>query len=315
MATAMQQSNTPATTSASSRSSLSPALYLPTATLISLPPELIITIFRTTDSFGTALALGNSCRRLKSVWKINSDAILPSFVECFPQARELAYVQEKAAHESAYSQAEASTQPRISPFPHKHITIAQRMWHNVDLALRILKRFEVRVGRAPSLKRATGSELTPTERADFLRGFYRAMTLTIEIAAYRDGIPQSFLAPLDMLSYLQMKEAMDVLNLHLNDGLISCEDTTRSLDTAMAVSSAALDLTLFHVDLMRLPVNRTDFGCWIRVPFGHYTLADGYQAKEGSVRGTCLADLFQFVAHDSFFARQRRGFDVPDTSR
>lgn len=291
-------------------SSSLPASNQPTATLISLPPELIIKIFRTTDSFSTALTLSNSCRRLQSIWKINLDAILSSFVECIPQARELAHVQEKAAYESAYIQAEAGTQPRISPFPHKHITIAQRIWQNADLALRVLKRFEVRAGRAPSLGRATGLTLTPTERADFLRGLYRAMALSVTIAAYRRGIPQSFLAPLDMLSYLQMKEAMDVLNLHLNEGQISCDDTTRSLTTAMAVSSAALDLTLFHVDLMQLPVNRADFGCWIRVPFGHFTLADGYQAKAGSTRGTRLSELSQFIGKDCFFARQRRGFDV-----
>lgn len=306
----MQQVNTLAMKSAPSMSSSLPASHQPTTTLQSLPPELIIKIFRATDSFGTALTLSNSCRRLQSVWKINSDAILPSFVECLPQARELAHVQEKAAQDSAYSQAEVSTHPRISPFPHKHITIAQRIWQNVELALRVLKRFEVRVGRAPSLKRATGSTLTPTERVDFLRGLYRAMAFSVTIAAYRGGIPQSFLAPLDMLSYMQMKEAMDVLNLHLNEGLISCEDTTRSLDTATAVSSAALDMTLIHIDLMQLPVNRADFGCWTRVPFGHFTLADGYQAKAGSTRGAHLAEFSHFIGNDCFFARQRRVFGV-----
>lgn len=310
MATGMRQSNTLAKKPTPSMSSSSPASHQPTTTLLTLPPELIIKIFKTADSYDTALTLSNSCRRLRTVWKINSDAILPTFIECFPQARDLARVQEQAAQDSAYIHAATSSRPRISSFPDTHITIAHRVWKNVELALRVLLRFEVLVGRAPSMKRATGTTLTPTERADFLRGIYRAMTLAVKIAAYRDGIPHPYLAPLDMLSYMQMKEAMDVLNLHLNNDLMSCEDGIRSLDTATVVASAALDLTLFHIDLMQLSVNRADFGCWTRVPFGHFTLAGGYQAKEGWVRGASLDELSQLSGYNSFFARQRRGFDV-----
>lgn len=58
--------------------------------LLCLPTELIVEIFDRADSFTTAYALSHTCHRLRTIWKANAKSILPSVVECFPQALELA---------------------------------------------------------------------------------------------------------------------------------------------------------------------------------------------------------------------------------
>ena len=271
--------------------------HLPTTTLPGLLPELILEIFKSADYFPTALALNQTCHRLHSIWEVNADAIFPSIVECFPQAQEL-----------ARTQAEACTRPGTSVSPRTPLTTAQRVSRNAIFSSRILKRFENRVVRESARRGLTRGALTSVERADFVRACYRAMTLA---ASGQRGIPHWLLEPLDMLAYMQLREAADFVNICLSSGrkeskAAAAEFPPRSLDAFAAVSWASLDLTLFHLDLMQLPVDHGGFRCWGRVPFDYFTVADGYQAQAGSARGARLADLLPLLAGIGFFARQER---------
>ena len=148
--------------------------------------------------------------------------------------------------------------------------------------------------------------LTSVEGADFVRAAYRAMTLA---ASGQRGIPHWLLERLDMLAYMQLREAVDFLNSCLHGGRTESKVAAlfpRSLDAFAAVSWASLDLTLFHLDLMQLPVDHGGFRCWGKVPFDYFTVADGYQAKAGSARGARMADLLPLLAGIGFFARQER---------
>ena len=265
------------------------------AILPGLPSEVILRIFKATDSHKTALALSQTCHHLQNVW----EAVLPSVVECFPQAQELAHIQEQAAQAEAARGMTISGQEMPS-VPETPITTVQRISKNVDLATRVLTRFEVRALRASSPKRTT---LTPTERADFFRGLYRALTLAYTITIDRPGLPQALLSPLDMLSYLQMEEAMDELNVFLEEGVMTTDNfSTEWLDAGFAVSLAAQHLADFHVGMMKLPVNRAEFEFWSRRRFGQFTLADGWQAKAGTARGIRLAKFADYFASDSVFS-------------
>ena len=270
----------------------SPTSQMPTATLPALPPELILDIFEATDSFATALTLSKTCQRIHGIWKANVDAILPFVVESFPQALEFAHAQEELC---------SRLQRPLSP--RNHITMTQRISMNANLASRILQHYEARVIHASPKRGITRGPLTSNERADFLRALYRAITLA---AWGKRGISHSSLEPLDMLEYMQLREAMDFVNSWFNKRSDSniCITVLQPRDLAAAMSRTSLDLTLFHLDLMRLNFDHGDFQCWSKVPFDYFTVADGYQAKAGSERGALLADLLPMLARNNFLARQ-----------
>ena len=109
-----------------------------------------------------------------------------------------------------------------------------------------------------------------------------------------------------MLEYMQLREAMDFVNSWFNKRSDSniCITVLQPRDLAAAMSRTSLDLTLFHLDLMRLNFDHGDFQRWSKVPFDYFTVADGYQAKAGSERGALLADLLPMLARNNFLARQ-----------
>ena len=266
---------------------------MPTATLSGLPPELILDIFEAADSFATALNLSRTCHRIHGIWEANVDAILPFVVESFPQAQEFAHAQEGVY---SYLQTPLSSQAQI--------TMTQRISMNANLASRNLQHYEARVIQESTERGVTRGPLTSNERADFLRAFYRAMTLA---AWGKRGISHSFLELLDMLEYMQLREVMDFLSIWFNKRFNDSKSWIMVLqprDLAAALSRASLDLTLFHLDLMQLPVDHGDFRRWSKVPFDYFTVADGYQANAGSARGARLADLLPRLARNNFLARQ-----------
>ena len=103
-----------------------------------------------------------------------------------------------------------------------------------------------------------------------------------------------------MLEYMQMREAMDILNLRFCNsplpGNLRARDSPIGTDYPItAISRASCDLMLFHYDLMQLRYDFGDFKNWHRVAFDYYTVVEGYQAKVGSGRGPRLADLIQMI--------------------
>ena len=73
---------------------------MPSKTLTDLASQLLIHIFKSSDSFADVTSLSSISRRMFIIWKTNvdviGDAILPRTVSCFAQARELVEAQEKA---------------------------------------------------------------------------------------------------------------------------------------------------------------------------------------------------------------------------
>ncbi len=258
-----------------------------------LPPEVIIGIFEAIDSFPTALALSTTCHPIHNVWIAHANTILPSVVECCPQAQDL-----------AHAQREARTSAPLVSTPKMHVTIAARIPMNANFASHILRHYEIRVVRAAKKRGITREELTLKERADFLRAAYRAMILTCS-NAYSPA--RSFLESLDMLEYMQMKEAMDFLCYWFHKAPV-CEivrdDFFKPGESALAVSWTQMDLLLFHLHLMHIPGHHEDFQEHESKPFGYFTVADGYQAKAGSTRGERLADLLPLMMKDSFSNHQ-----------
>ena len=271
-------------------------------TLSDLPAELLLKIFKATDSFPTALVLSKTCHRLHSSWTSNAGTILPSVVECFPQAQKLATTQEKKAQEQTHAQQTSLIHPGTS------ITINQRISQNASLASRMLQTFETYVISTPSqttgLTRRTA--LTPTERTSFLHGFYLAMTYVTLGRCF------PFLFPLSMLSYMQMSDAMTVLDLHLTTSPTSPLNSMRSPETDETVSETIEDFKLFHAELKNYAVFATwpdKEDRWDKAPHGYFTLDDGYRAKAGGEQGEgpLLGDLLKDIAKMIIFM----GGEVP----
>lgn len=281
----MQHSDNPAMKSISTSISSSRNSHLPTAhsaTLPGLPTELVIGIFKAVDSFATASRLSKTSHHLYSVWKINIDAILPSVVDCFPQAQELAQAQE-----------EIRLRRQLFSPPRRNIKTAQRISINASLVSSMFRSYELRVLYDCVRKGVTRDRLTPNERADFVRAAYRSMAVAVE--ANGRSIPHSLFESLDMLDFMQMREAMDFLNYWFNKEIKNPQNHNIHIETtdlAQAVSQASHHLRCFHLDLMRLPVNHGDFRYGDSAPSDYYfTVADGYQEKAVSGRGALLAAL------------------------
>lgn len=298
----MQHSDKPAKRSvALSTHSSRTSHPLPTAhsaTLPRLPTELVIGIFKASDSFATASALSKTSHRLYSVWNVNIDAILPSVVDCFPQAQELA-----RAQEFAHAQEVRPGRLMVAP-PRKSIKTAQRISKNATLTSCILQSYEIRVVYDSARMGVKRDELLmPNERTDFVRASYRAMTLAA--TANGRGVPHSFFESLDMLGYMQLREAMGFLRFWFDTETKNPQNHNLHLeisDLAKAVPHALKNLMFFHFDLMRLPVDLGEFRYGDSAPSDFYfTVADGYQRKAVSGRGAMLADLLPLLAKEYTF--------------
>ena len=106
-----------------------------------------------------------------------------------------------------------------------------------------------------------------------------------------------------MLSYMQMRDAMHVIDLHLMTSPNSPLHCMRSPETNMTVSEAVIDLNLFHNELSMYAV--CDFvtwpdkeNRWDKAPHGYFTLEDGYRAKVGGEggEGPLLGDVLKDIA-------------------
>ena len=181
------------------------------ATLSGLPTELVIEIYKAAGTFLTAERLSKTSHRLHDIWKIHADAILPKVVECFPQAKDLARVQEQSPPEPSCS----FSQPTASSFSQQPITTADRICKNVTLVSSVLHAFKylliVMYKFGPDRM-----HFTPNERAISIRASYHALTLAA--AGNTCGISLSLIESLDMdmLAFLQVKDAMRFLETCAN---------------------------------------------------------------------------------------------------
>ena len=287
MATGMElpESDTAVMTLPSKTTSSSADCHLSTTTLLDLPPELIIKIFKATKSLATPLALGKARLRLHSIWKLNADVILPSVVECYLQAQKLARTQEKLAQEFPQTEQNTPTHPRrtfmsrAKPLtfasPPKPLSTSQRITLNATLASHTLEAF-CTIDPPADTTSVPRTALTTIERTTFLHAFYRAITF---LSFNAKGIPRSYLSSLTYLAYWQIFEVLWVL--HRVDELSSSPTKLvlfeHSLEIRSAASSGYCDLGYFHMSLPNDPGALSVYG----KPFGYFFVEDGYRAKEG----------------------------------
>ena len=162
--------------------------------LLSLPTELIVEVFNKTDSFTTAFALSHTCHRLRTIWKTNAIAILPSVVECFPQALDLTQTQD-IYRTDIYDRIQEITHS-WQEVPTLHPELMER---NATLVSRIFPYYEHNIINAFALRGIKRDTLNANERTDLLRAIYRAMTLAA--AGKENCTSHSLLAPLDVREY------------------------------------------------------------------------------------------------------------------
>ena len=154
--------------------------------------------------------------------------------------------------------------------------------------------------------------LSPDETADFTRAHYRALTLATESGPGR-RIPRSGLDGLDLLSYLQMREAMSfmktqcqIVTVHTVDRASPPPTTTTGVQGQFLSATAALFLELLDADLEALPgypgeVVEED---WFARPFCYFCVADGYAGKsEGVARGVRMRDLLARIGDRGWYLR------------
>lgn len=164
--------------------------------LTDLAPELLIQILKSADNFADVTSLSSTSRKIFIIWKTNVDAIceavLPRIVDCFEQALELLAAQKKVeGGKHAF---------------YGHMTAVDRAewilkW--ADTAAKALVYFEEDlIGNAHKGRLFC---MTPSNRVDFLRAYYRAATLA---TLAKGPLPCEVLSSWDMLAFRQMKVVM-----------------------------------------------------------------------------------------------------------
>lgn len=274
-----------------------------------LPPELVIQIFKELDSFFTAWVLCKTSRQIESIFTLNSNTILHDVAFRSSQARELASAQELVTmrHFSL------STQPATAQ------NRSQRMSSNVSAALRALSHYEASVfshyeheGPANLSRR----QLTPAEKSAFLKAYYRALTL---VTLGQPKIPFESLARLNMLEYMQMREATMLLtpvrewkgsiDLGINFPHIwSPENGSQNgfkspfalvtlpiggtFTPTVNWEETLLSLSYIEEILLQNPACHC-FHCGEPKPFYYFTVFDGYQKEAKQVQGVKLGELIR----------------------
>ena len=262
--------------------------------LLSLPTELIVEVFDKADSFTTAFALSHTCHRLRTIWKANAIAILPSVVECFPQAltqtEDMSCIDENGRiQEITHSRQEV---PILHP---------ERIKRNAIFVSRILPYYEHSIINAFALRGVKRDALLKDERTDILRAIYRAMTL---IAAGKEGCTShSLLPPLDMREYKQVREAMDFLqswfkaierqslSLYNRNYLKDLPLNRDKAFCALPYMQVSSKLMCLESDFISLRVDDAYFKRFISARRAYHTLADGDLKDAGSGRGILMGEL------------------------
>ena len=173
---------------------------MPSTSLTDLPPELLIHILKSSDSFADVTSLSSISRKMFIVWKTNidviSNAILARNVLCFDQARELIDAQEKVEGD------EHSVFGYQSP-----IDRVQWMLKEADIAAKAFVYFESHVRVRITRFSSSAYDQAPVERkkleTDFHKAYYRATTLA---TLGKDSVPLRLLLSWDLLDCEWVKD-------------------------------------------------------------------------------------------------------------
>ena len=176
------------------------------SSLPALPVEIITGIFKSTDDFSTATALGGTCRELHSVWKSNAAsicyALLVRTIPCYDQAFQYVQVQQLDTVSSGVLD-------RTDPLA---VEVTKKFLQNADDAHLALQLYDIQLsGIVSGVHEAFPSYqqrlriLTEAQRGCFLKAWYRLHTL---VSLPSDPLSYSILAALDRLEFEQMRDVL-----------------------------------------------------------------------------------------------------------
>ncbi|KAM0798251.1 hypothetical protein BDR22DRAFT_823597 [Usnea florida] len=267
--------------------------------LLSLPAELIVEIFDKAGSFKTALALSHTCHRLRTMWKANANTILPSVVECFPQALALTQTEDMYRTGENVRTQEIFRSQQTVPVLHP-----ERIERNAIFVSRILRYYERNIINAFALRGIKRDALPTDDRMDLLRAIYRAMTLAA--AGKEDCTSHPLLASLDVREFKQMGDAVEFLESWFKEdhrqllGSGNFDTMKEYLNRGDAFRhppyiEVSTKLTILETDLILLTVRDTYY---TYSPRGYHTIMDGDSKGARSGRGVLMGELLQRLEED-----------------
>lgn len=174
-----------------------------TCLFTTLPPELILDILESADSFAEVAALIRTARIFYDIWELNattiSHTILPRVINCVSDAQELVSAKERAHAQQQHQQRsvhEAAIH-RTKRFLSDARTVSLACdFFEADVVLRL----GVHGGMHPP-------DLTSTERTRFKHSYYRAWTfLALSGAPQPQERPSFFLAAMDTREFLRRRD-------------------------------------------------------------------------------------------------------------
>ena len=176
--------------------------------LTDLPPELLIQILKSSDSFADVTSLSSTSRKSFIIWKTNMNAICETILQrnvpCFAQACELKDAQEKDEGDCHSVFSHQSTSDRV-----------KWLLNGAAIAAQALRYFESTLfGLYGKDRPLAGNALTLEERTDFIRSFYRAVTLAILL---KDSIPGQLMSSWSHLDFEQVRDVIDWIGRYASD--------------------------------------------------------------------------------------------------
>ncbi|KAI9836774.1 MAG: hypothetical protein M1819_000939 [Sarea resinae] len=164
--------------------------------LTTLPPELILAIFKEMASFTDVGSLMLTAPVLHNVWKSHAqtilDTLLPRLIFCFPEAQGLATAQEfseftESLGSKTFKPGEEPQQPHPTLEHRLHRILAND--HAVTLAF---ESFEYYLSHDnPPDHASYPKKLTPTERARFTRSYYLLLSIFYHADVNNDVMRQT----------------------------------------------------------------------------------------------------------------------------
>ena len=207
-----------------------------------IPNELIVQIFKSTDSFATVTSLSSTSRQFRSIWDTHMPsichAILVRTLPCYGQAFE--YVRAQPLDDLGSGQIEDTT-PMV-------IKVTKQFLDNADIACRALQLYEAQLLQGPSCETCGPRGLAGAQRTSFLQAWYRVHTLA---SLPTDPLPYEMLASLDLLEFEQMLEIMCWL-------MYWCPENHRS-ELRISFQNGCLEGRLWY---RRLPKSSIAAGDW-----------------------------------------------------
>lgn len=163
------------------------------ASLPGLALELKIHILKSMDCFSSVANLSSTSRTFHGIWESNTkpicDAVLHRIIECSLEAKVLLDAQD-SCQQAVVVQDLDTSQEEHGPCQ-RAIKRTQRMLVNADKASSVFSGCDNHMVKIKICRR-----LSPTERTDFIRAYYRALAMVL---LSREAIPETLIASWDML--------------------------------------------------------------------------------------------------------------------